>query len=332
MDHFEKLQAAASEGKISKNLADIIRNFYISYGEAVEENGFTIKKLQATLSTFLDLVIAQLEHPYVFAPYHEHIITPFDYYHFGLDLLRPLVIFDKSKVDGIEHIDAMEKAMAKGENVILLANHQTEPDPQAISLLLEKTHPKFAENMIFVAGRRVISDPLAVPLSMGRNLLCIYSKRHMESDPEQKQENLTHNQRTMKMMSNLLKEGGKCIYVAPSGGRDRRDANGNIAIAPFDPQSVEMFWLMAQHAGKKSHFHTLTLATYDLLPPPSSIEKELGERRQAHSTPIHLAFGKEVDMENFPGSDSPGKTQRRQNRADYLWKLVADKYGQLTQS
>lgn len=330
MDHLEKLDCAIKEGKIPTSLASIIRNFYLSYGEAIAENGYSLKDLQPNLNIFLDLVIEQLHCPFVFQPYHEHIVAPFNHYRFGLDLLRPLVIFSKSKTHGLEHVNTMVESLKRGENIILLANHQTEPDPQAISLLLERTHPKFAEEMIFVAGHRVTSDPLAVPLSMGRNLLCIYSKRHMDSDPESKQEKLQHNQRTMKTMAELLRQGGKCIYVAPSGGRDRHDESGNITVASFDPQSLEMFWLMAQHAGTKTHFHTLALATYQLLPPPSSIEKELGERRQAHCTPIHLSFGEEVDMDKYPGNDASDKVQRRQNRANYLWNLIVQRYNTLT--
>ena len=40
--------------------------------------------------------------------------------------------------------------------------------------------------MIFVAGERVITDPLAIPFSMGSNLLCIYSKRYIDHPPEKK--------------------------------------------------------------------------------------------------------------------------------------------------
>ncbi len=50
--------------------------------------------------------------------------------------------------------------------------------------------------MIFVAGERVITDPLAVPASMGRNLLCIYSKRYIDHPPELKSEKQLHNKRT----------------------------------------------------------------------------------------------------------------------------------------
>lgn len=329
MDHFEKLKQSTVEGKIPRTLAGVIHDFYLSYEVAIEENGYTLQHLQSILNQFLDLVIQQLATPYHFQPLHKRILTPFNYYLFGLEFIRPLVIFNQSSVKGLDNLNEMQAMLEKGENIILLGNHQTEPDPQAISLLLEKTHPRLAEEMIFVAGHRVITDPLAIPLSKGRNLLCIYSKRHIEIPPEQKQEKLIHNQRTMKKMAQLLDEGGQCIYVAPSGGRDRQDPQGIIRVAPFDPQSLEMFSLIAQHAAKTTHFHPLALATYRLLPPPGSVGKELGEKRHAHCTPIHAAFGPKIDMQYFPGSEHPDKKQRRQNRADYIGKLVLDDYEKL---
>lgn len=328
-DHFKLLEESTRQGLISSDLSQVIHNFFLSYGEAVEENGYAIKELQPLLIQFLKAVVEQLQHPYTFEPFHQRILKPFNYYQFGLDIVRPLIEFSKSKVRGLDHVKSMETALAKGENVILFGNHQTEPDPQAISLLLEKTFPRFAEEMIFVAGHRVISDPLAVPFSKGRNLLCIFSKRYVETQPEQKQEKLQRNQRTMKIMAQLLSEGGKCIYVAPSGGRDRPCPKGRVGVAHFDPQSIEMFWLMAQQAEKPTHFYPLALATYDLLPPPNSVEKAIGERRHAHCTPIHLAFGKEIEMEKCINGEVVDKKQRRKLRADFIWKLVADDYAQL---
>ena len=175
--------------------------------------------------------------------------------------------------------------LERGENAIFLANHQIEADPQAISILLENSYPKFAEEMIFVAGERVITDPLAVPASMGRNLFCIYSKRYIDQPPEQKMKKQLHNKRTMELMSQLLSEGGKAIYVAPSGGRDRPNANGIVEIAPFDPQSIEMFYLMAQRAGHPTHFYPMALKTFELLPPPQSIQVELGRSSGSPSAP-----------------------------------------------
>ena len=82
-------------------------------------------------------------------------------------------------------------------------------------------------------------------------------------------------------MSNLLQEGGKIIYVAPSGGRDRKNAKGEIEIAAFDPSSIEMLYLMARKAERPTHFVPLTLSTYHLFPPPATIQKEIGEERFA---------------------------------------------------
>ena len=74
---------------------------------------------------------------------------------------------DKSTVLGVEHLQSINASLEKGHNAIFLANHQTEADPQAISILLEKISPEYAEKLIFVAGERVITDPLAVPLAWG---------------------------------------------------------------------------------------------------------------------------------------------------------------------
>lgn len=326
MEYLQKIEFKAKNGTLPSKMAHILEKFYYSYTQAVQQNNWTLTMVEPLLMKFLELVFSELEQPFVFEPFHQRITHPFDYYQFGLDFLRPLIIFNTSKVSSLERADQISAQLARKENVILLANHQTEPDPQAISLLLEKTHPQIAEEMIFVAGHRVISDPLAIPFSKGRNLLCIYSKKHIEYPPGKKQEKLLHNQRTMKKMSQLLSEGGKCIYVAPSGGRDRPNAQGTVSVAPFDPQSIEMFWLMAQQAERPTHFYPLALATHHLLPPPNSLEKDLSEKRHAQCTPIHLAFGPEVDMENFPGSQGLDKRTKRKVRAEHIWNLVRTDY------
>ena len=130
----------------------------------------------------------------------------------------------------------------------------------------------------------------------------------------------------MKRMGELLSEGGKCIYVAPAGGRDRKGADGALTIAPFDEGSIEMFYLMARKAKKPTHFIPLTLATYDLLPPPETIQRELGELRLAHRTPIHMALAPPFDMEHFPGATLADKDQRRAARAQAIWSIVNTHY------
>lgn len=307
----------------------IIIAFYESYAQTLREHNIPIEDHQKVFDDFICIAKEQSQNPYQFEPYHERIRTPFDYYAFGIDFLKPLVDMEHSSVERLDDLNTIADSLARGDNVVLLANHQTEADPQAISILLEKIHPKIAEEMIFVAGERVTTDPLAIPFSMGRNLLCIYSKKYIDNPPEKKQEKQLHNKKTMQLMSSLLAEGGKCIYVAPSGGRDRRNEQGEIEVAPFDPQSIEMFYLMSKKASHPTHFHPLALLTYDMLPPPETVQIELGEARKTSRGAIHLAFGPCIDMEHFPGSDTKDKHERRKLRAEYICNLVKEDYKKL---
>lgn len=325
-DFPHELEESLRKGEISPKVKEHLLQFYTSYKESLEEHQIPLGSHLKHFRTFLHLVKEHLKHPFSFAPYHERIRTPFDHYAFGLDFVRPLVDPSRSTVVGTSHLDKILEQLEKKENVVFLANHQTEADPQAISVLLEKTHPKLAEEMIFVAGERVTTDPVAVPFSMGRNLLCIYSKRYIDYPPKDKLKKQLHNKRTMELMSELLAAGGKSIYVAPSGGRDRQNQEGVVEVAPFDPQSIEMFYLMAKKAGRPTHFYPMALATYNLLPPPETIQKELGEVRRTQRGGIHLAVGAEIDMEHFPGADQKDKHARREARASYIWSQVVQDY------
>lgn len=311
------------KGKIPSKYYTIVVQFIECYRQAV---GNEFAQAAPHLLMFLQLIEAQFKNPYSFEPYHRKIRHPIDYYRFSLDFIRPLIDMPHSKVWGVEHLDETAKALEAGENAILLANHQTEPDPQAISILLEKTHPEIAEKIIYVAGERVIADPLAIPFSMGCDLICIYSKRYIDYPPELKAKKQQHNKNTMEQMSRLLQEGGRMIYVAPSGGRDRRNAQGIVEVAPFDPASIEMFYLMAKKAKTPTRFIPFALSTYDLLPPPETVQRELGEIRKAKRTPISISFASPFDMEHFSGSDVDDRVERRENRARKIWEIVNQMY------
>lgn len=326
MDFLQKLELYLGTGEMPKAYAPVLHHFYESYSHAIKTGGFDLNKVQPVLCRFLDTLVEQIKNPYTFELFHKRVRAPFDYYQFGMDFFRPLINFSESRILGISNLETIMKLVSKGENAILLANHQIEPDPQIISLLLENHYPQLAEEMIFVAGHRVTTDPMAIPFSLGRNLLCIYSKKYIDHPPEQKEQKLQHNQKTMKKMSQLLSEGGKCIYVAPSGGRDRPDEKGELDIAPFDANSIEMFRLMAQQADRPTHFFPLALLTYHISPPPKTIQKELGEQRPMFYSPAHLAFGGEIDMDNFPGSDTADKKEKRQLRTNYIEKHVREDY------
>jgi glycerol-3-phosphate O-acyltransferase len=302
---------------------DALRDAAAAYRAAVTAAGYPAEVADRLLDQFARAVTAQHTAPHVFEPYHRRLTTPFDYYTFGVDFFRPLVDESASTLHGVEHLRRISAQLAAGDNVIFLANHQSEGDPQMISLLLEDEFPQLATDMIFVAGERVTTDPLAVPFSLGRNLLCIYSKRHIDHPPELKAAKTHHNRRTMEQMADLLATGGHCIYVAPSGGRDRRNAEGVVEVAAFDPQNVEMFHLMAQRAGRATHFYPMAMDTYDVLPPPDTVEVTIGESRRIRHCPIHLAVGPELDLDTFSTAD---RHERRALRADAAWRAVCTEY------
>lgn len=116
-----------------------------------------------------------------------------------------MVVMDESRVLGLDNAKKIEELLAKGENVMILSNHQTEADPQVISILLEANGmSSLAEKMIFVAGHKVTTDPVAIPFSMGRNLLCIHSKKHIKNPPEQAAFKQQQNMATMDVRSYFL--------------------------------------------------------------------------------------------------------------------------------
>jgi glycerol-3-phosphate O-acyltransferase len=319
-----RVQRLVADPRFPSRFARIVVEFFANYRQALIDAGLDAGRYDHLLVGFVDRMAEQLDQPFVFEPYHQQILAPFDYYSFGVEFLRPLVDRERSTLQGRAHLDRIGSQLAAGDNVIFLANHQTEGDPQAISLLLEPTHPDIGREMIFAAGERVTTDPMAVPFSMGRNLLCIYSKRYIDHPPDQRHTKQQHNRRTMERMSELLASGGRSIYVAPSGGRDRATADGVVEVAPFDPQSVEMFYLMASRSGRPAHFYPMALATYHFLPPPEQVQQELGEARSIRRTGIHLAIGAEVDMERFPGSELDDRHGRRAARARHIWELVRE--------
>ncbi len=321
----ERLASYEELGVIPLKPAYALKTFYTSYIEALSD-GKELPQVEKVFSDYLDRVKEQCEELYQFSHYHKKVRTPFDYYKFGIDFLRPLVNRESSGVLGKQYLDEITEHLKQNHNVIFLANHQTEADPQALSLLLEENYPSLSESVIFVAGERVVTDPVAIPFSLGCDLLCIYSKRYIDHPPEDKHQKQLHNKKTMQLMSDLLKEGGKCIYVAPSGGRDRRNAEGEIEIAPFDPKSIEMFYLMAKKSKTPTFFYPMALGTYALLPPPETIQVELGEKRSISRVGIHVAVGPQIDMKHYPNSDHSNKDVRRKSRSDYIWELVQKDY------
>ena len=50
--------------------------------------------------------------------------------HRGNEFLKPLIILDQSILRGADNLNKITEYVAKGDNIVILSNHQTEADPQ----------------------------------------------------------------------------------------------------------------------------------------------------------------------------------------------------------
>lgn len=327
MNFSEYLHRAFENQSLPEPLYQKFQIYHQNYLDAATKK-CSLEKAESLCLQWLKVIIEDLRNPFVFPPHHKKIRTPVDLFAFGKEFFSVLIDDNRSHIFNLERLDEIASHIHHNDNVILLSNHQTECDPQVLYYALGKTHQELVENMIFVAGDRVTSDPLARPFSMGCDLLCIYSKRHINTPPHQREEKLHHNQKSMQALKGLLKEGGKFIYVAPSGGRDRKK-NGELYPAEFQPDSIEMFRLLTKASGKPAHFYPFAMKTYDILPPPPKIEDTLGEYRAIFFSPIFLNFGEEVLLDQLCSeekSTSLDKHSQRRLRSEELFSLVSQLY------
>jgi glycerol-3-phosphate O-acyltransferase len=219
-----------------------------------------------------------------------------DFYAWGCDFFRPFIDMKESKVLGMDNLQKAMDQAAAGDNIVFFANHQSEADPQVMSIMLEKAgFVEEAEKVVYVAGHKVTTDALAIPFSMGRNLICIHSKKHIDADPDTKPIKSRQNLAAMGGMLDMLKKGGTILWVAPSGGRDRRDVeSGKTPIAPFDHKTMDMFRLMGTKSKKPTHYYPLAMVSYEICPPPDFVQAGVGEQRNFRFVPVGIKVGNEM--------------------------------------
>jgi glycerol-3-phosphate O-acyltransferase len=124
----------------------------------------------------------------------------------------------------------------------------------------------------------------------------VHSKKHIDDDPALKPAKQRQNLRTLKEMERLLREGGQLLWIAPAGGRDRR-RGGVVLPDAFDSDAIEMMRRLGTKKGaQRTRFLPLAMVTYDVMPPPETLEKRLGEKREVRFTGVGLALGQEVDV------------------------------------
>ncbi|MFS7926949.1 putative glycerol-3-phosphate 1-O-acyltransferase [Helianthus anomalus] len=325
------IQREVEAGRLPKSIAQAMEELYQNYKTAVLQSGNPHAEdiVLSNMRVAFERMFFDVKEPFEFLPYHEAIREPFNYYMFGQDYIRPLINFRESYIGNVSLFSAMEEQLKQGENVILISNHQSEADPAVIALLLETTNPYISENIIYVAGDRVITDPLCKPFSMGRNLLCVYSKKHMNDVPELADMKRRANTRSLKEMALLLRGGSKIIWIAPSGGRDRPDPITNQWFpAPFDATSLDNMRRLVDHAGVVGHIYPLAILCHDIMPPPPQVEKEIGEKRliSFHGTGISVA--PKINFRTATAScGSPEEAKEAYSQA--LYDSVCDQYNVL---
>jgi len=284
--------------ELNEPLKRTFTEFLECYVQRAIQKGLSEKEALTVMEKIYQRIFEQIQDPYPFPSTHKPTKEDSSFYDLGIKLTAPLILGDP-EIKNPDHLREIEARLKNGENVILAANHQTELEPQILSLVCDPVAKDLFRNTYFVAGERVTTDPLAAPLSRGRHLFCIYAKRYVAEDKQIEIDRRMHNLKTIKQMKELLNQGGCCIYVALSGGRDRPDASQQIQLSPFDPSSVGLFALLAHTAKKPTHIYPLVVSTFNVLPPPLKVNKELGERRWTQGGEVSVAFGAAFPYQDF---------------------------------
>ncbi|KAG1658484.1 hypothetical protein FOA52_006263 [Chlamydomonas sp. UWO 241] len=357
------LQKVVDSGKAPPKLLPLWEDFFNSYNSAIigsTQVGANEKLVAQVQSSICDVVLNQFVDPYTFPSFHKRLLEPYDYYAFGQRYVGSLTDFDNSILGHPERWAQMNAWLEAGDNVILLANHQTEADPGVFAHMLEASFPNMATDVgsparlsvfvatasrtlrasggaprllsrisfglractlsgfsklrfcspsanrasggvligvrsVYVAGDRVVTDALCKPFSMGRNLFCVHSKKHMDyapelkgeevsvarevgpslsQDPELKAAKMDTNRKTLVAMSRRLNEGGALLWIAPSGGRDRPKADGKWSPDPFDPSAVDLMRSLGSRAKKPTHIVPMAMFSHPMMPPPPAVGAE----------------------------------------------------------
>jgi glycerol-3-phosphate O-acyltransferase len=325
------IQAEIDAKRLPSRAGPGMQLFFNNYKNAMNSSGRpdAVETAIRVMSMVFDRIMVQFEDPFTFKSHHLAIREPYDYYQFGQKYVGPLLNYSESYLGNLHTFDKIEEQVKAGNNVVLLSNHQTEADPAVMALLLEHSHPFLAENMTYVAGDRVVHDPFCKPFSMGRNLLCVYSKKHINDVPELAAEKTRANRKTLQEMARLFRAGGQLIWIAPSGGRDRPDpATGKWGPAAFDDSSCELMRRLCDDSPIPGHLYPLALLCYDIMPPPPTLDKALGEQRLTNYHGVGMSVGPEVDFSTI----CQGIDDRKQARAVYsaaVFEKVVEQYAVL---
>ncbi|WIA35877.1 hypothetical protein OEZ86_004260 [Tetradesmus obliquus] len=316
-------------GKLPPKLQAGWVDFYDNYRAAVESSGADNAELLATKvqCSIADCVLNQFVDPYTFPSAHKRLLEPYNYYNFGQRYVGTLIDFNNSVLGHADRWTKIQEQLAAGENVVLLANHQTEADPGVFAHMLAASHPNLATDVIYVAGDRVVTDALCKPFSMGRNLFCVHSKKHLDDVPELKASKMETNRKTLVAMQRAFNAGGSLVWIAPSGGRDRPKDDVWSPDA-FDATAVELMRNLINRAKQPGHLYPMAMFSYPVMPPPKTVDKALGERRLTAWSGVGISVAQELDWQAVI-SGIEDKEAAQAALADAAWKAVVAEYSEL---
>ena len=191
------LAAGKISQKVHAGLTELFTNYRAALVKSPRESNAD-KEAAMMIASIAERVAVQGFDPYTFPSRHERMLEPFDYYAFGQRYCGNLINFDTSFVGNAEGFRRIRSQLDAGDNVVVMANHQSEADPGVWAWMTQYISSSLATDVRYVAGDRVVLDTFAKPFSMGRNLVCVHSKRHMEDDPELRAEKMKTNQRSVR--------------------------------------------------------------------------------------------------------------------------------------
>ncbi|SBS98071.1 glycerol-3-phosphate 1-O-acyltransferase, putative [Plasmodium ovale curtisi] len=276
--------------------------------------------------TFLDNINKYIEtfkkyRYYSFPNVHKYDVYLYDW---SLSFWSQLIDKENSVFFGIQHIHNIKKWIEEGHNVIIFSNHHIEADANIIKYFFHIHNAQnISRNMIFIGGHKIRADPLSRPFSVATNLLCIFSKKYIENPPHLKEEKISFNHKSLNALKNLLSEGKQIIWLAPSGGRDRKSSDGKIKISSFDPKIIQTFHVFAKRSKRKTHFVGLALNTYNICPPPNTVDvDEIEKQRSCSYSPIGLHLGRDI-FDVYPHMSENEITTNLYNYINQLYAQIS---------
>lgn len=99
----KNLDASVAAGTAPREFADILRDFLEEYATSFIEAGETVDNFKYHVTKLLTTVNEAIVNPHEFQANHQAIREPFDYYVWGNEFLKPLVIKEQSQLFGLEN-------------------------------------------------------------------------------------------------------------------------------------------------------------------------------------------------------------------------------------